>query len=178
MARIPGVDADRADIILAGALILEGVAGDLRRRRAQVSEYALRRGRPARHHPASAGGSLHHLRDVSRRSVLHLSGAVRRGARALGPRRPPWPWSSSTSSPPSLSSPSSRICRRAGPGVPEAGAPFANVGLFISHTPPPPPLVLRRAQHRGADRADRRRDRDHRPRPPAHRKSSSEAPPP
>jgi exopolyphosphatase/guanosine-5'-triphosphate,3'-diphosphate pyrophosphatase len=43
-SRIPGLDSDRADIITAGALILEQVFRELKIKRMVVSEYALREG--------------------------------------------------------------------------------------------------------------------------------------
>jgi exopolyphosphatase/guanosine-5'-triphosphate,3'-diphosphate pyrophosphatase len=43
-ARLPGLDADRADIIVSGGLILEQVIEDLGIKRMTVSEYALREG--------------------------------------------------------------------------------------------------------------------------------------
>jgi exopolyphosphatase/guanosine-5'-triphosphate,3'-diphosphate pyrophosphatase len=72
-SRIAGLDADRADIILAGALILEGVVETFRIEELEVSDYALREGVLLDTLQRTRGGSLHHLRDVSRRSVRHLA---------------------------------------------------------------------------------------------------------
>jgi exopolyphosphatase/guanosine-5'-triphosphate,3'-diphosphate pyrophosphatase len=132
-ARIPGVDAERADIILAGALILEGVLEALGVDELQVSEYALREGVLLDTIQRSRGGSLHHLRDVSRRSVLHLvelcdeepehSAHVARLAVELFDQLTALP----------------ELTELADLGEPareylEAGALLANVGLFISHS--------------------------------------------
>lgn len=72
-AKLPGMDPKRADIILAGALILEQVFEDLQIESMVYSDYALREGvlldAWQRHH----GGSLHHLSDLRRRSVVHLA---------------------------------------------------------------------------------------------------------
>jgi exopolyphosphatase / guanosine-5'-triphosphate,3'-diphosphate pyrophosphatase len=132
-ARIPGVDADRADIILAGALILEGVLETFGVDELQVSEYALREGVLLDTIQRSRGGSLHHLRDVSRRSVLHLaqlcdeepehSAHVARLAVELFDQLTAIP----------------ELTELADLGEPareylEAGALLTNVGLFISHS--------------------------------------------
>jgi exopolyphosphatase/guanosine-5'-triphosphate,3'-diphosphate pyrophosphatase len=71
-AKIPGLDAKRADIMLAGALILEGVMESLGVERMTLSGFALREGVLLDTMQRMSGGSLHHLRDVSRRSVQHL----------------------------------------------------------------------------------------------------------
>jgi exopolyphosphatase/guanosine-5'-triphosphate,3'-diphosphate pyrophosphatase len=72
---LPDLDPKRADIILAGALILEGVVRRFGVKELAISEYALREGvfldTIARHR----GGSLRHLRDVARRSVTDLAHA-------------------------------------------------------------------------------------------------------
>jgi exopolyphosphatase/guanosine-5'-triphosphate,3'-diphosphate pyrophosphatase len=66
------LDPKRADIILAGALVLEGVVKRFATKELVISEYALREGvfldTVQRHH----GGSTDHLRDVAMRSVLDL----------------------------------------------------------------------------------------------------------
>ncbi|MEP7115455.1 MAG: Ppx/GppA phosphatase family protein [Ilumatobacteraceae bacterium] len=68
-----GLDPTRADIIVAGALVLEGVADTFGIKGFVFSEAALREGvlldTIARLH----GGALHHLRDVSRRSIRALA---------------------------------------------------------------------------------------------------------
>ncbi len=70
---VPGLDPTRADIIVAGALVLEGVADIFGIKRFVFSDGALREGvlldTIARLH----GGALHHLRDVSRQSIRALA---------------------------------------------------------------------------------------------------------
>lgn len=72
-AKLGGMDPKRADIILAGALILEQVFEELDIDSMVYSDYALREGvlldAWQRHH----GGSLHHLSDLRRRSVVSLA---------------------------------------------------------------------------------------------------------
>ncbi len=69
---LPDLDPKREDIVLAGALVLEGVVERFGIEELLVSEYALREGvlldTIARHR----GGTLPHLRDVARRSVTDL----------------------------------------------------------------------------------------------------------
>jgi exopolyphosphatase/guanosine-5'-triphosphate,3'-diphosphate pyrophosphatase len=73
--QLPDLDPKRADILLAGALILEGVVRELGIKQLVISDYALREGvfldTVARHQ----GGTLQRLRDVARRSVLDLMAA-------------------------------------------------------------------------------------------------------
>ncbi len=72
-AALPGLDAGRADIIVAGALILEQVVHELRLDELLVSDYALREGVLLDSWRRRHGGSLHHLSDLRRRSVLDLA---------------------------------------------------------------------------------------------------------
>jgi len=72
-AKIAGLDPQRADIILAGALILEGVFDAFAIDEMTVSDHALREGVLLDTIQRTHGGSLHHLRDVSRRSVRALA---------------------------------------------------------------------------------------------------------
>lgn len=71
-AELPDLDPKRSDIVLAGVLVLEGVVKQFGIKTLVLSEYALREGvfldTIARHR----GGSLPHLRDVARRSVVDL----------------------------------------------------------------------------------------------------------
>jgi exopolyphosphatase/guanosine-5'-triphosphate,3'-diphosphate pyrophosphatase len=68
-ARTPGLDPRRADIILAGALILEGVLDLAGAKEMTFSGFALREGVLLDTLQRTRGGSVHHLRDLSRRSV-------------------------------------------------------------------------------------------------------------
>ncbi|HLI56256.1 MAG TPA: Ppx/GppA phosphatase family protein, partial [Actinomycetota bacterium] len=72
-AKLPGVDARRADILLAGALILEQVFEEFRIPTMQYSDYALREGVLLDAWRRRHGGSLHHLSDLRRRSVVRLA---------------------------------------------------------------------------------------------------------
>ena len=73
---VPGVEPDRADIIVAGALVLEGVIDALDIEDLIFSEFALREGvlldtfERSRELTAEPG---HHLRDVARAGVRHLA---------------------------------------------------------------------------------------------------------
>lgn len=69
----PGLDPTRADIIVAGALVLEGVADIFGIKRFVFSEGALREGVLLDTIARMQGGALHHLRDVSRRSIRALA---------------------------------------------------------------------------------------------------------
>jgi exopolyphosphatase/guanosine-5'-triphosphate,3'-diphosphate pyrophosphatase len=71
-ARTPGLDPRRADIILAGALILEQVVAALDVDELTFSDYALREGVLLDTWRREHGGSLHQLSDLRRRSVMHL----------------------------------------------------------------------------------------------------------
>jgi exopolyphosphatase/guanosine-5'-triphosphate,3'-diphosphate pyrophosphatase len=72
-AKTPGLDPRRADIILAGALILEQVVHGLGATELTFSDYALREGVLLDTWRREHGGSLHHLSDLRRRSVLRLA---------------------------------------------------------------------------------------------------------
>ncbi|HZA76871.1 MAG TPA: Ppx/GppA phosphatase family protein [Acidimicrobiales bacterium] len=74
--RIPGLDPRRADIILAGALILEQVAAECGVEELTFSDFALREGVLLDTWRREHGGSLHHLSDLRRRSVLRLAGQM------------------------------------------------------------------------------------------------------
>jgi exopolyphosphatase/guanosine-5'-triphosphate,3'-diphosphate pyrophosphatase len=133
-ARLPGLEAARADIILAGVLILEGVVESFGVDELEVSTYALREGVLLDTYQRSEGGSLHHLRDVSRRSVLHLaemcdddpthSAHVARLALEMFDGLA------------ELTAASAPLADLGGPAREylEAGALLANVGLFVSHS--------------------------------------------
>jgi exopolyphosphatase / guanosine-5'-triphosphate,3'-diphosphate pyrophosphatase len=72
--RVAGLEPERADIVVAGALILQGVFAAFGVERMIFSDHALREGVLLDTMQRSQGGTtLHHLRDVSRRSVRHLA---------------------------------------------------------------------------------------------------------
>lgn len=70
---VSGLDPRRADIIVGGALILEQVMAELDVAELTFSDYALREGVLLDSWRRTHGGSLHHLSDLRRRSVLHLA---------------------------------------------------------------------------------------------------------
>ena len=78
---VPGLDAGRADIIVAGAIILEAVAAMFGAAAFTFSEAALRDGvlvdtlgrGGGRSGTAGGLGTLHHLGDVARRSIAQLA---------------------------------------------------------------------------------------------------------
>jgi exopolyphosphatase/guanosine-5'-triphosphate,3'-diphosphate pyrophosphatase len=69
------LDPKRADIILAGALVLEGVVKRFGIKEMVLSEYALREGVFLDTIARRRGGSLPHLRDVALRSAIDLMAA-------------------------------------------------------------------------------------------------------
>jgi exopolyphosphatase / guanosine-5'-triphosphate,3'-diphosphate pyrophosphatase len=125
-AKIPGLDPRRADIILAGALILEQVVHEIGADELTFSDYALREGVLLDTWRRKHGGSLHHLSDLRRRSVLRLadqmdedrshSNQVARLALELF---------DATADRHRLGDDSREVL--------EAAALLANVGLFVSH---------------------------------------------
>ena len=71
---IEGIEPGRADVIVAGALILEQVMDAFGAQSLMVSDYALREGVLLDTVGRTEGGRvLHHLRDVSRRGVAQLA---------------------------------------------------------------------------------------------------------
>jgi exopolyphosphatase/guanosine-5'-triphosphate,3'-diphosphate pyrophosphatase len=75
-ADLSGLDPARADIILAGAVIAEQVMHELSIPELLISDYALREGVLLDAWQRRHGGSLHHLSDLRRRSVLDLAEAM------------------------------------------------------------------------------------------------------
>jgi exopolyphosphatase/guanosine-5'-triphosphate,3'-diphosphate pyrophosphatase len=125
--RLPGMDPGRADIALAGALILEQVMAELGIGAMTVSGYALREGALLDALARRRGAALHHLQDLRRRSVLHLvelmdddpAHAHRVAALALELFDGTAPRHGLGAAPRELL---------------EAAALLANVGLFVSHS--------------------------------------------
>ncbi|MCC5952353.1 MAG: Ppx/GppA family phosphatase [Acidimicrobiia bacterium] len=74
--RLPGVDPSRADILLAGGIILEQVMGEMGMAELVYSDYALREGALLDALERRRGAHLHHLRDLRRHSVTHLGGLM------------------------------------------------------------------------------------------------------
>jgi exopolyphosphatase/guanosine-5'-triphosphate,3'-diphosphate pyrophosphatase len=73
-AEIPGIDPARADIILAGALILEQIANELGIKEMKISEFALREGIIFDTiEKQNAGVRIDHLHDIRYSSVIHLA---------------------------------------------------------------------------------------------------------
>ena len=69
---LPDLDPKRADIILAGALVLEGLVKRFKVKELVISEYALREGVFLDTLARRRGGAVPELRDVARRSVEDL----------------------------------------------------------------------------------------------------------
>jgi exopolyphosphatase/guanosine-5'-triphosphate,3'-diphosphate pyrophosphatase len=70
---LPGLDDKRADIILAGAVILEQAMDELDIDCLVLSDYALREGVLLDAREREQGGALHELHDLRRRNVEHLA---------------------------------------------------------------------------------------------------------
>jgi exopolyphosphatase/guanosine-5'-triphosphate,3'-diphosphate pyrophosphatase len=127
-ATIPGLDAPRADIIVAGAIVLQCVAEAFAVRAFTFSEAALREGVLLDTLSRGQGdGELHHLRDVSRQSIAALAARcdddVAHSAHVAGLALQLY----------DATAPLHRLpdhCR----DYLEAAATLANVGLVISHS--------------------------------------------
>ena len=125
--KIPGLDDRRADIIVAGAIVLQEALRAFGAESVMISESALREGVLADTYRRTHGGSLHHLRDIRRRGVLHLAELTdddpehseRCAHLALQLHDQLAPWHDLGDGPRELL---------------EAAALLSNVGLFISHS--------------------------------------------
>jgi exopolyphosphatase / guanosine-5'-triphosphate,3'-diphosphate pyrophosphatase len=125
--KIAGVDPQRADIILAGAIIAEQMFDELSISEMVVSDFALREGVLLDTMQRRFGAEIDHLRDASARSVIALAHACDVGAdHSLHVARLAL----------RLFDVTARIHRLEPEHRPflEAAAILANVGLFISHT--------------------------------------------
>jgi len=124
---IPGMDPSRADIILGGAIVLEQAVAELGIDEIVISDYALREGALLDALSRRRGATLHHLRDLRRRSVMHLAKAmdddVAHSARSAGFALDLF---DGTAALHGLGDDSRELL--------EAGALLANVGLFVSHS--------------------------------------------
>ncbi len=126
-AGLEGMDPKRADISLAGALILDEVVNAFGIQKLVISDFALREGILLDTVSRIDGDELHHLRDISRRGVRRLleecddepahAQQVARLATALFDAT-------------QVLHELPDDCRE----YLEAGAMLANVGLFISHS--------------------------------------------
>lgn len=72
-AQLPGLDPRRADIIVAGAVLLQEIFRALDIERMVVSEFALREGLLLDQHQEYRGDAFHHLTDLRRSSVDHVA---------------------------------------------------------------------------------------------------------
>lgn len=122
-----GMDPSRADIILAGAIILEQAVHELGIDEIVISDNALREGVLLDALSRRRGATLHHLRDLRRRSVLHLAESmdddVDHSMRAAGFALDLF---DATAGIHGLGDDSRELL--------EAGALLANVGLSVSHS--------------------------------------------
>ena len=125
-ARTPGLDPRRADIILAGALILEQVVHEIGAEALTFSDYALREGVLLDTWRRIHGGSLHHLSDLRRRSVLRLGRQMDEDSEhSEHVARMALELFDATADRHGLGDDSREVL--------EAAALLANVGLFVSH---------------------------------------------
>jgi exopolyphosphatase/guanosine-5'-triphosphate,3'-diphosphate pyrophosphatase len=125
-ADIAGLDPKRSDIIVAGALILEQVMAALDVDELTFSDYALREGVLLDTWRRTHGGSLHHLSDLRRRSVLHLADLMDEDpAHSTQVARLALDLFDGTAALHGLGDDSREIL--------EAAALLCNVGLFVSH---------------------------------------------
>lgn len=124
---LPGLDPGRADIILGGAVILEQAMLELGIDELVYSDGALREGVLLDALARRRGATLHHLRDLRRRSVVHLAESmdddVEHSARAAGFALDLF---DATQSVHGLGDESRELL--------EAGALLANVGMSVSHS--------------------------------------------
>jgi len=125
-AKLPGLEPRRADIILAGALILEQVFEEFGIGAMAFSDYALREGVLLDAWQRRHGGSLHHLSNLRRSSVVHLSELMDEdrdhSARVAGLALDLF---DQTASEHGLGDDAREYL--------EAGALLCNIGLFVSH---------------------------------------------
>jgi exopolyphosphatase/guanosine-5'-triphosphate,3'-diphosphate pyrophosphatase len=73
LKKLAALEPDRADIIVAGAVILQAIAQTFGFRSMVYSDYALREGVLLDTIERTRGGSLYHLTEVARRSVRQLA---------------------------------------------------------------------------------------------------------
>jgi exopolyphosphatase/guanosine-5'-triphosphate,3'-diphosphate pyrophosphatase len=124
-AALPGLDQKRADIILAGALVLEQVVDVLGIHELTFSDFALREGVLLDTWQRRRGGSLHHLQDIRRRSVDHLAALDEDPEHSAQVARLALELFDGLAHRHGLDAAAREIL--------EAGALLANVGVFVSH---------------------------------------------
>jgi exopolyphosphatase/guanosine-5'-triphosphate,3'-diphosphate pyrophosphatase len=71
--KIEGLDTERADIILGGAIILEQAFEEMRIEELTVSSFALREGVIFDTLQMARKGAIHHLSDIRYKGVIHLA---------------------------------------------------------------------------------------------------------
>lgn len=126
-SHLSGLDPRRADIIVAGAVILEQVVAELEIDELTFSDYALREGVLLDTWRRTHGGSLHHLSDLRRRSVEHLAGLMDEDpAHSRQVARLALELFDATAGLHELGDDSREVL--------EAAALLSNVGLFVSHS--------------------------------------------
>jgi exopolyphosphatase/guanosine-5'-triphosphate,3'-diphosphate pyrophosphatase len=126
-ARTPGLDPRRADIILAGALILEQFVHAIDAPTLTFSDYALREGVLLDTWRRENGGSLHHLSDLRRASVVRLAEQMDEDPiHSAHVARLALDLFDATVDVHGLGDDSREVL--------EAGGLLANVGLFVSHS--------------------------------------------
>ena len=133
-AKVPGLEPGRADIAVAGALILATVGGDVRGRDVHVQRGGAARRRARRHvgaPPRRLGDGRARRAPPARRLAAQHRPARRRAATTTR-RTPP----TSPGSPASCSTPCQPLHDLDGTAREylEAGATLANVGLVVAHS--------------------------------------------
>ena len=162
---LPGLEAARADIILAGAIIVEQAMSTFGIDEMVVSGYALREGALLDAFQRTHGAALHHLHDLRRRSVVRLAEMMdEEPAHSAHAARLALMLFDETASLHGLGDDARELL--------EAAALLANVGLFVSHSKHHKHTLLRDPELRPPVRLHRPRDRDDRagrPLPPQER---------
>ncbi|HVN50491.1 MAG TPA: Ppx/GppA phosphatase family protein [Acidimicrobiales bacterium] len=124
---VPGLEASRADIVLAGAIIVEQAMSTFGIEELTVSRYALREGALLDAFQRTHGGALHHLHDLRRRSVVRLADMMdEEPAHSAHAARLALQLFDETADLHGLGDADRELL--------EAAALLANVGLFVSHT--------------------------------------------
>ncbi len=124
---VPGLEASRADIVLAGAIILEQAMATFGIDELVVSGYALREGALLDAFQRTHGAALHHLHDLRRRSVVRLAEEMdEEPAHSAHVARLALALFDATSKLHGLGDDARELL--------EAAALLANVGLFVSHS--------------------------------------------